>query len=422
MSLVWFILAAGLATLLSLFLVKRIGNLVLLPLIVISLALIRFGLHYYLLEYWGEISNELEVMGISDSRYLAEGLDNATLFLIFFGIGFYLLGQYRLFFERKLSSVGDKCYKKNKLYLLFCVGLLSVFAFFILNGAGIEDLVSGGFRGRNITGGTGFLFYFSFVAIPSGLILIYEFLRQNRLVSALLVALVFFAVFAVLGGRVRAFILLASFILMYVLSIKLVLKNVHKIAFLFLFCFISLQIFVALSSYRSGVGADDISYSIASLYASFISEIGQIHSLAASAQFAGALSDDGAWTNLFWPLNSMLGSGARSGGVFVVESLLDDFSSGRKWGFHSTMIGDAFLGFGSIGVVVFSFIFGGVLGASIRWYKRGLVQYSFLILLFIELIRVIFETMDKLPEVYVTMVFYYIVVKICSKNRIRPLS
>jgi hypothetical protein len=154
-----------------------------------------------------------------------------------------------------------------------------------------------------------------------------------------------------------------------------------------------------------------------SFYLSYIAEIGQLHSLIGVSNFSGNLMDGGSWSNIFWPFNVWLGIGARSGGVFVVETLLDDFSSGRKWGFHATLLGDAYLGFGFFGVVLFSMFVGFIIAKFSRDYVDLKIQLPFIVLIFIQILRLIFESMDKLPEIYITVIMYIFVSRFSLRKK-----
>lgn len=392
---------------------KANGRFFILPVVVVGLLIFRFGLHYYLLTETGLVSNELDIMGLSSDVYLDRGLDIVSFFTAAFALGYVFLSKFRVG-RGQISDCMQSSRGCRVLVFCFIAGLSSVLLFFVMNGGGLDYAASGEFRGVEIRSGSGFLFYLGFLSVASGVLLVDGLLERQRLILAFLLALAFFMVFGVLGGRVRAMILFVAFLLMLYLR-----GGGLRLALIAPILMGLVVVFVAMSVYRSGAGLEGAAglYSdggiFTAIYLSYISEMGQLHSLAAISEFPGELLYTGSWTNIFWPLNSFLKTGAQSGGVFVVESLLDSFDSGRKWGFHATAMGDAYLAFGIPGVVFIGSLLGGLLGSVTIAYLRGRVELAFLVLLYIEMSRVVFESMDKLPEIYTTMAFYFIVRKLC---------
>lgn len=386
------------------------------------IGVVRFGFHYWLMAAGVHENKELVVLGLAYRDAYDQALPMLLVFLFSYAIGFAANAAQK---PRLIvpSVYRRKRYNRKLLFMAFFLGLMFTLVFFVLNGGGFSTIISGDFRRYEIIKNTGYFFYIGLVSIPSGAILITDYFAKNRARYAFAVAISYMMVFSILGGRVRALILLALWAVQYWKSLyehSKLKKNRRSIMVLISMALFSLVIFLILGSYRSGVG---LSMDLVAgfrfgekLLGSFYSEIGLYQSLVSISRYPGELMWTGAWTNVIYPFNHMLGLGSRSGGVFAVQMGLDDFSSGRAWGFHASIIGDSFLAFGLPSVAIFSFLVGYLMSESMYRLRNGKISDALFLLVFLAFVRVTYESMDKIPEIYITLTMYILLERFTRKK------
>jgi oligosaccharide repeat unit polymerase len=136
-----------------------------------------------------------------------------------------------------------------------------------------------------------------------------------------------------------------------------------------------------------------------------------LHSLAGAAAVGpGSLGGQTFSYNLLWPLSEFLNLPGRSGGVVVVEELIGFIES--RWGFHTTLIGDAYLNFGTLGVFVVTAIFGMIVRIVYAEFRQGRVDPAYYSLALIYSIRIFFESIEKFGEGLAVLIFAFSIIKL----------
>lgn len=296
-------------------------------------------------------------------------------------------------------------------------GLLSLFMFMGSNTSIGEAILTGSFRRTEIREGTGIYFYLSLVLIAGSVVSSsYLAIKGRPWWMVLLPTIVAGISFWFLGGRARSLTsLIAGLLLLWYRQSnrKLSIKVIGIWAFLISALAITL---FAGQLYRGGFGLAGMieALRIQALFeyvqwAVWV-DLGQLHPLAAAVSIGeGVLGGRTFWA-LLWPLSEVLNLPGKSSGVFIVQELVG-FGE-RKWGFHSSLIGDAYMNFGLIGVFAVTIIFGTIL-KSLYWeFRRGTVNIALYVLAATYALRVFYESIDKWGETLVILTFAITIIKL----------
>ena len=138
---------------------------------------------------------------------------------------------------------------------------------------------------------------------------------------------------------------------------------------------------------------------------------GQLHSLAGAIVIGpGVLGGQTFSYNLLWPVSQFLDLPGKSAGVFIVQSLLGE--SERSWGFHATLIGDAYLNFGILGVLLVTATLGVILKVLYVGFRQGQIDSAYYSLAVIYSMRIFFESVEKFGEALVVLIFAFSVIRL----------
>jgi oligosaccharide repeat unit polymerase len=295
------------------------------------------------------------------------------------------------------------------------IGLLALLLFVDRNAAIEEVLYTGGFRSTTIQLGTGPYFRLSFILISSTVILSSYLNKSFVWWISLMPSLFAMTAYGILGGRIRALTPIAA-------SLLVLWEGKHQakhcfIKFLsFTFIIIITIIFLCFGQlYRGGYGIEALgAFSIQTLvdyirYSIWV-DLGQLHSLAGAVAIGPGLLEGKTFIScILWPLSAIFHLGGRSPGIFIAETLYG--VGAKKWGFHSTMIGDAYLNFGLIGVVFISIIFGIFIKIFYEEMRKRSLNIAFYSLAMIYSIRIFFESIEKYPETLVVLICASLILK-----------
>jgi oligosaccharide repeat unit polymerase len=286
------------------------------------------------------------------------------------------------------------------------VGAVGVALFMDGNVNILAALKSGEFRSSTIQVGTGKYFVLGFTALAAACILSAHLEQKGRgwwvvLLPGLIALIIFFP----LGGRMRAVgPLLGAFWLLWLRrgSGRVKLGTSAGIALATLF---SLMLFHVGGAYRGGYGiaAFNESLSLSSLqgyaYHALWLDVGQLHALAAVSHMPGGDLGGRTFLALLWPLSQILALPETSAGMYVIEVLhVGGFS--QTWGYHSGLVGDAFINFGVWGIPIVLGLFGVIVIAISDWHARGRLPTAFYILLVLYSLRIFSESVDKYKELF----------------------
>lgn len=278
-----------------------------------------------------------------------------------------------------------------------------------------EAISTGEMRATEIQEGTGKYFHLSLVLIASSVVFsAYLIERRHTWWIASLPALVAAGSFWVLGGRVRAFVPIACMALL-LWNRRNELKVPVKTGFAL--ALILLPVFSYMGQlYRGGLGVDAFAqvFSVSLLaeyvrYAVWV-DWGQLHSLAGAVAVGPGVLGGQTFTALLWPLTKFVDLPGKSAGVFIVQTLVG--YGERKWAFHATLIGDAYLNFGILGVFVVTAVFGILLKKVYTAFKREAISPVYYSLAVVYGLRIFFESVEEWGEGLVLMIVAFLVIRL----------
>jgi oligosaccharide repeat unit polymerase len=298
--------------------------------------------------------------------------------------------------------------------LAMLVGSVALFTFVGSHAAIGEAVYTGSIRQTEIQTGTGKYFYLSLMLI-AGSVVFSAYLNKRNYIwwITLLPNAVAASCFFVLGGRVRAFAPIAAggLLLWYRRDeLKVPLRTVALIAVLLpVFSYVG-------QTYRGGLGVEGVkeTFSMSSLaeyvqYAVWV-EWGQLHALAGAVAIGPDVLQGQTFTILLWPLTKFLELPSRSAGVFIVDTLVG--LRQYKWSFHATLIGDTYLNFGLIGVLVVTIIFGALVKKLYVQMRQGRINSAIYVLTIVYSMRIFFESVEKFSEMLVVLIFAFLVIQV----------
>jgi oligosaccharide repeat unit polymerase len=293
---------------------------------------------------------------------------------------------------------------------------------FFFSNASLDAITSGTFRGTEIQVGTGKYFYMTYLLIAGSVLLSCGYLIKNRTWCSLLPVGMSMMLYWILGGRARAiFSFAAGLVLLWYFSAerggwqKCSIKAFHVLAApLMLFSGIWLS-FVG-SLYRGGFGSRAVieALSFAKLWdyvqrAIFI-DFGQLHSLAGAVAIGpGLLNGHAFLAVLTWPLSEFMPFRGRSAGVFIAETLVG-FSKDRRWGVNASLIGDAYLNFGLIAVLIVLILFGALLKMLYLKFRQGKVHAAIYAVALLSSFQIYFLSIEKWPQGLTILLFMFAII------------
>lgn len=263
------------------------------------------------------------------------------------------------------------------------VGFVALILFVAGNASLSDAILSGSFRATRIREGTGILFYLAHLLISGSVLLSAQGLRSRARsrYTVLLPAVLATLSLWILGGRGRALtpLICALLVMWYARRERqewrqLSLTTVPAVVLIGL----PLAAWAAHVGqlYRSGLGfrAFVESLSLSGLWAyvrtAVFTDVGHLYGLAGTVFVGpGVLAGKTFLYSLLWPISQALELAAKHPGVLVVEVLQGGVD--RKWALATSVIGDAYLDFGIVGVSVVMVIFGILLKAAYVKFRRA---------------------------------------------------
>jgi hypothetical protein len=298
------------------------------------------------------------------------------------------------------------------------VGGLALLAF-ILGNASLDVVASGEFRGTTIQVGTGKFFYLAYLLLPGSVLFSCYLLSTGQKWRALVPVFVSTALYWPLGGRGRALTsLLGGLLLVWYCKRersgwKRMSVNPFSIVRVVVAAMLVVWLLYVGSLYRGNLGirAFPESLSLSGLWGyvegAAFKDIGQLHSLAAAVAIGpGVIGGDTFIGALTWPLNQVLPIPGRSAGVFIVETLAG-FVDERKWGVHATLLGDAYLNFGLLGVVIVMLSFGGLFKVLYIKFRDGRIHIAIYVLAFLYGQQMLLGSIEVWPHALTVLAFTF---------------
>lgn len=292
------------------------------------------------------------------------------------------------------------------------LGVISLMLFISSNSSLSQAIISGSFRGTDIQGGTGIFFHLGLILISSSVILT-AYLLRNRNVSylvALLPVIFAMACYFVLGGRTRAVTpVVAGLVIAWYERERATFTLKNSLA-LFFFFMLLVMFYSGMVLYRARLGLEGFFQGISiSVLMEYIStaiwvEVGQLHTLAGALLVGPGVLGGATFTKLFWPVSEFLDIPGNSTGIFLAETLVG-FHNDKRWGLHATLIGDAYVNFGAIGLFIVTALFGVILKWIYIGYREKRINSAIYALFFIYSVRIFYESIEKYSELLTVMTY-----------------
>ncbi len=296
------------------------------------------------------------------------------------------------------------------------IGVIALLAFVATN-ASLGDVIrTGDFRRTEIQEGTGPYFWLSLFLIAGSVAFSTSLLTRGAAWwVTLLPASIAMLLFWPLGGRVRALTPVAALLLL--LWYRKGRSGFPIKGLVVLMIGLLPAVLLAGQLYRGGLGIEGIAqaFSIEAVSGYINGAIwvdwGQLHALAGAAKIGPGRLGGQTFVNLLWPVSAyVFNQGGRSAGVFITETLVG-FGRGKKWGFHSSLIGDAYLNYGLAGVLVATVTFGILLRRLYLGWRAGWIDGPFYALAFLYGTRMFFESVEKFSEGWIVLLFMFLVIR-----------
>jgi hypothetical protein len=301
------------------------------------------------------------------------------------------------------------------------VGFLALLAFLLMN-ASPDVIASGGFRQTTIQEGTGKYFFLTYFLIAGSVLISSDLLTRGRKWLSLLPVTVAATLYWMLGGRGRSLFALAVWLLMlwYFTTEK---RNWRKLSIrptnisaAALLAVITVWLSYVGSLYRGGLGSSAFiqGLSLSGLWeyvqTGIFTDLGQLHSLAAAMVIGpGVLNGQTFYGSLTWPLSAFFPIPGRSAGVFIVETLVG-FGKGETWGVNASLIGDAYLNFGLMAVLLVMLVSGAALKILYLRFRNGGLHVAIYAIALLSGLQICFLSIEKWPQTLVTVAFTYFLI------------
>jgi hypothetical protein len=300
------------------------------------------------------------------------------------------------------------------------VGLGALVLFVSFNTSLDAAIQEGAFRHTTVHVGTG-VFYVLSLGLISCSVLLSSYLLTNRAYGwrASVVPVIFTALcFFVLGGRVGS----AVSVLALLLLLWYIRQDRTNWAYPELRRFIKWGVIAVVVGlwfgnlgqlYRggSGLGALTESLSVQTLsdYAerTTYEDIGQLHALAGATLIGpGRMEINTFLSAISWPLPDLFDLPQSSAGAFIVEDTMGFFDS-HEWGFHASLMGDAYLNFGVPGMVLIVMGFGVLVKLLYVRFRTGNLRAPVYVLAATYSLRIFLESVEKWGELIPVIVYLY---------------
>jgi hypothetical protein len=390
--------------------------------LVLALGFIRFSIPGFMT--WMEMESGLvifDLMGIRPQDWLM-GHVLALVGLLGVVTGWQLNLKLPPWAIRKIEALTGRASKGLGLPLaaVLCmfVGLVALYLFISSNVSFEDAIYTGEMRGTEIQEGSGKYFRVALMLISSSVVFSIYLANAGWVWwMAMLPSAVATISIAILGGRSLASIpIAAAWFGLWCRNQGS--KTSMKIALILGIVLLPVYSYLG-TVYRGGLGAEGVAAQVFSLSAvlqyleySLWLDWGGLHGMAAAVIIGPGELGGLTFSILLFPLTKILGLPGRSAGVFMVDTLLPGPATRRKWGFHATLIGDAYLNFGALGVVAATIIFGILLRLVYGQIREKLSNTAFYGLATLCLFQIFYISIENVPDAYLILAFGILVVQL----------
>jgi hypothetical protein len=305
------------------------------------------------------------------------------------------------------------------------VGLAALVAFIAMN-ASLGAISTGEIRHTVIQEGTGVYFRLIYMMIAGSILLSAYLLAKDRPGIALVPVLLCGLFLLPLGGRGRAVMpFLAGLLLQWYRKReekgwpKFRFKITHAF-FVVLSLLLAMWLFRFGAMYRGGLGVGALAESLSLqgywdyFKKSVFDDFGQLHGLAGAVAIGpGVLEGQTFFRSLSWPLSEVLQIPGRSAGIFIIETLVG-FSEERRWGLHASLIGDAYLNFGLLGIMLIMPLFGMLSKLIYAKFRSGRLNAAIYVFAAVYGINLFLKSIDALPYTLAGLVFVWAIIRLAD--------
>lgn len=304
------------------------------------------------------------------------------------------------------------------------LGFLSLLLF-VGGNVGITGAITGGeIRGAAIQEGTGKYFYFAFILSASSVLLCGYLLARKRMPRwiALSPVVATLLCYVILGGRARAMTpVVSALLLVWYAKQEEDGRNLKFSRRIYLWVLVlglySIWFAHFVDLYRGGLGLAAFSQSLSAsglgayLLQMIFWDLGHLHGLAGAIAVGGGVLKGVTFIgSLSWPFTEVLKLPGKSTGIFIVQTLLN--SPNVTWGLLPSLIGDAYVNFGILGMAIVSVLFGYLLKKLYAMFRRGSLHSVIYVLAVVYSLRIFFESIDKWGEALTVLSFAFLVIKL----------
>lgn len=306
------------------------------------------------------------------------------------------------------------------------IGFTSLMLFIRSNADVVQAVVTGSFRDTEIRAGTGKYFHLALLLNAASVVFCGHVLGSKRFRwLAVLPVLVATGSFWILGGRLRALTPFLAYLLLLFYRRRAVEPSMKHVLLMTFLALILLVVLIVGKLYRGGAPLSefvqqDFGYTLLlSLYFTLITDLGHLYSLAGATMIGPGVLGGRTFVAMLWPLSKFLNLGGKSAGVYIVETLIGfpeeegPSDQREKWGFHALLIGDAYLNFGLLAVVLLTIIFGIILNAVYVKFRQSVVpDVLFVLFVIYSVIYIFYISIEKFGEMLLIFGFAIAVIKL----------
>jgi hypothetical protein len=109
----------------------------------------------------------------------------------------------------------------------------------------------------------------------------------------------------------------------------------------------------------------------------------------------------------------MLQIPGRSAGIFIIETLVG-FSEERRWGLHASLIGDAYLNFGLLGIMLIMPLFGMLSKLIYAKFRSGRLNPAIYVFAAVYGINLFLKSIDAWPYTLAGLVFVWAIIRLAD--------
>jgi oligosaccharide repeat unit polymerase len=394
--------------------------------LILFIGMVRYSCPAFLrllgIEPHEDIAVLYRLMGLSDSDWLWAHV------LVLTSLAGIVLGWF---------SVQERTCETSRLHFSFSAGIShaalvgmvvggAALVVFIVKNASLGAVLTGAIRHTTVQEGTGMYFRLIYGGIAGSILLSAYLLEKDRTRVALIPVSVCTLLLLTLGGRGRAITPLLVGLLMFWYRSReqkgwpsLHFRMKHIVLAILVFV-LGTWLFYFIGLYRGGHGLSAFNPSLSLqgiweyLQYSIFVEFGHLHALAGAVAIGpGVLAGRTFLGVLTFPLSKFLPIPGRSAGVYIAETLVG-FNADEKWGFHASLIGDAYLNFGLLGIAIVMPLFGMTIKFLYAKFRTGKLNAAFYAFATVYGVNLFLKSIEAWPHMLTGLAFMLAITRLAG--------